>query len=144
MSTVAERLQYLMETHRRPNGKKWTIRQIITILNQHGYANMNRGILASILRGETDPRLSHLRALTSFFNVPMAYFYEPNHPLAEEEALISQAIRNEHVLHIYVEMLRLPKSDREQVAKMYDVIFRQLEVVRDQERIAQRENGSSR
>jgi transcriptional regulator with XRE-family HTH domain len=144
MSTMSERLQYLLETHRRPNGKKWSIRQIVTNLNERGYTQINRQIVAGILNGDADdPRLSHLQALADFFAVPVAYFYEPDHPLAKEEALISEAMRDANIQRIVLEMAGLQKAGRAQVAKLYPVMLKLIEEVRSQEQGMPSENGST-
>jgi transcriptional regulator with XRE-family HTH domain len=138
MPTIAERLRHLLDTHRRPNGKPWSIRHIVASLNAQGYPAITRNIITALLNGTvTDPKLSHLVALAAFFQVPVTYFFESRDAVAEEEALISLAMQDTHIRRIVVETARLSAAGQTNIVKLYPLVLKLIQEERVQEHPAE-------
>lgn len=134
MATIAERLHHLVETHRRPNGKRWSIRQIEAGVAQRGFVGTTRNVIETLLNGSvTDPKMSHLLALAEFFGVPVTYFLESQDAIAEEDALISRAMQDRQIRRIVVETARLSADGQANVTRLYPIVLRLLQEEREQQ-----------
>ena len=134
MPTIAERLRHLLDTYRRPNGKPWSIRQIVARLHTQGHPAITRNIITALVNGTvTDPKSSHLLALADFFQVPVTYFFEPQDAVAEEEALISLAMQDTQIRRIVVETARLSAAGQTNIVKLYPLVLKLIQEEHAQE-----------
>ena len=74
-AVLGERIRYLFEVKRRPDGKKHSYREVIAGIEKAGGPSLSIGYLSLLYRGHKDnPSLDALRAMASFFEVPLSYF----------------------------------------------------------------------
>ena len=72
---IARRLQYLFENQRRPDGKRYSYREVLAAIDASGGPSMSIGYLSQLVTGaRTNPMMDAVQALAKFFNVPLAYF----------------------------------------------------------------------
>lgn len=69
--TLADRLHWLRENHRKENGEKYTWDEVAGALK----GTVSRAYLYKLIKGEkTNPSLQVLEALSGFFGVPIGFF----------------------------------------------------------------------
>ena len=72
---IARRLQYLFDTVRKPDGRRFTYREVLDRIKQQGGPDLSIGYLSQLVTGaRTNPMLDSLVALAGFFRVPLSYF----------------------------------------------------------------------
>lgn len=80
--TVAELIDQLFQTHRRPDGKEYSFHEVSAKLN----GQLSPGYLAKLRNGTSgNPSRQSLLLLCQFFKVPASYFFPELDDLAEEE-----------------------------------------------------------
>ncbi|HEX6499759.1 MAG TPA: XRE family transcriptional regulator [Micromonosporaceae bacterium] len=75
-STIADRLNRLFTTVRRPDGSRWTDRTVAEALTSAGYKVSHTHIWALRTGEATNPPIGTLRALADLFGVAVAYFVD--------------------------------------------------------------------
>jgi transcriptional regulator with XRE-family HTH domain len=90
---IAKKLQFLFETVRKPNGKKYTYREVIEGVAEQGGPKFSIGYLSQLVNGvRTNPMLDSLTAIATFFNVPLSLF-DVSTDTAEAEERMKLAAR---------------------------------------------------
>jgi len=72
---IAKRLQYLFENKRKPDGKRYSYREVLAAIEAQGGPSMSIGYLSQLVTGaRTNPMMDAVQALARFFGVPLSYF----------------------------------------------------------------------
>lgn len=80
--TVAELVDRLFQTHRRPDGKEYSFHEVAAKLD----GQLSPGYLAKLRNGTSgNPSRQSLLLLCQFFKVPASYFFPELDDLAAEE-----------------------------------------------------------
>jgi transcriptional regulator with XRE-family HTH domain len=76
LRSLAQRLDHLFRTVRKPDGKEYSLREVADAITEAG-DSISHAYVGQLRSGEKDdPRMSHLRGLASFFGVPVTYFFD--------------------------------------------------------------------
>ena len=85
---LAKKLQYLFETIRKPDGGKYTYREVLDGIAANGGPSLSIGYLSQLVNGvRKNPMLDSLVALATFFKVPLSYFDIATGPTEAEELM---------------------------------------------------------
>ena len=72
---IASKLQFLFETVRKPDGRKYTYREVLDGIAAHGGPQLSIGYLSQLVNGvRRNPMLDALTAIAGFFKVPLSFF----------------------------------------------------------------------
>jgi transcriptional regulator with XRE-family HTH domain len=72
---IAKKLQFLFETVRKPDGKKYTYREVLDGVVANGGPTLSIGYLSQLVNGvRKNPMLDALTAIAAFFKVPLSFF----------------------------------------------------------------------
>jgi hypothetical protein len=75
--TLAQKINHLFETVRRPDGKSYSNEEVAEAINERGEATISGTYLWYLRRGDRDnPTKKHLEVLARFFDVSPAYFFD--------------------------------------------------------------------
>lgn len=125
---IAERLQYLFEHRRRPDGKRYSYREVLSAIEIQGGPSMSIGYLSQLATGaRTNPMMDAVQALARFFEVPLSYF-DAHEDTAEtnERLKLVAALQNAGVQDVAMRTVGLPPESIELVLSMIDRV-RQVE-----------------
>ena len=99
MSSLADKLDHLFGTYRRPDGKKYTYDDV----EQGTGGEVSHTYVWKLHKGQAaNPGYRKLAALAAFFGVPITYFYDVS-PAAEEhieDLQLARALREDGVQRI--------------------------------------------
>ena len=125
---IAERLQYLFENKRKPDGKKYSYREVIRAIEAQGGASISVGYLSQLVTGvRTNPMMDAIQGLANFFEVPLSYF-DAHEDTSEtnEQLKIVAALRHAGVQDVAMRTVGLPPESINLVLSMIDRV-RQVE-----------------
>src|SRR5579864_2922237 len=72
---IAQRLQYLFDHKRKPDGRRYSYREVLAAIEAAGGPSMSIGYLSQLVTGaRTNPMMDAVQALARFFGVPLSYF----------------------------------------------------------------------
>lgn len=72
---IAKKLQFLFETVRKPDGRKYTYREVLDGIAAQGGPQLSIGYLSQLVNGvRRNPMLDALTAIAGFFKVPLSFF----------------------------------------------------------------------
>ena len=72
---IAKKLQFLFETVRKPDGRKYTYREVLDGIIANGGPTLSIGYLSQLVNGvRKNPMLDALVAIAAFFKVPLSFF----------------------------------------------------------------------
>ncbi|MBS2546908.1 helix-turn-helix transcriptional regulator [Catenulispora sp. NL8] len=119
---IAERLQYLFENKRKPDGKKYSYREAIRAIEDAGGASISVGYLSQLVNGvRTNPMMDAVQGLAKFFGVPLSYFDE--HEDTEEtndQLKLVAALQHAGVQDVAMRTVGLPPESVKLVLSMID------------------------
>ena len=119
---IAERLQYLFENKRKPDGKKHSYREAIRAIEDSGGASISVGYLSQLVNGvRTNPMMDAIQGLAKFFGVPLSYFdeHEDTEETNEQLKLVA-ALQHAGVQDVAMRTVGLPPESVKLVLSMID------------------------
>ncbi|HTJ66710.1 MAG TPA: XRE family transcriptional regulator [Actinospica sp.] len=125
---IAERLRYLFEHKRKPDGKKYSYREVLRAIDEQGGPSMSVGYLSQLVTGvRTNPMMDAIQALAGFFEVPLSYFdANENTEETNQQLKLVAAIRHAGVQDVAMRSVGLPPESVELILSMIDRV-RQVE-----------------
>lgn len=119
---IAERLQYLFENKRKPDGKKYSYREAIRAIEAVGGASISVGYLSQLVNGvRTNPMMDAIQGLAKFFGVPLSYFDEHEDTKETNEQLkLVAALQHSGVQDVAMRTVGLPPESVKLVLSMID------------------------
>ena len=119
---IAQRLQYLFESKRKPDGRKYSYREAIRAIEAQGGASISVGYLSQLVTGvRTNPMMDAIQGLANFFEVPLSYF--DAHENTEETNLqlkLVAALQHAGVQDVAMRTVGLPPESINLVLSMID------------------------
>jgi len=125
---IATRLQYLFENKRRPDGKRYSYREVLAAIDASGGPSMSIGYLSQLVTGaRTNPMMDAVQALAKFFEVPLSYF-DAHENTAETNAQLKliAALQHAGVEDVAMRTVGLPPESVALILGMIDRV-RQVE-----------------
>jgi transcriptional regulator with XRE-family HTH domain len=125
---IAERLQYLFENKRKPDGKKYSYREAIRAIEAAGGTSISVGYLSQLVNGvRTNPMMDAIQGLAKFFGVPLSYFdASENTEETNEQLKLVAALQHAGVQDVAMRTVGLPPESVKLVLSMIDRV-RELE-----------------
>src|SRR5947209_4241795 len=125
---IAQRLRYLFEHKRKPNGKRYSYREVLRAIDAQGGPSMSVGYLSQLVTGvRTNPMMDAVQALAKFFEVPLSYFdAHENTEETNQKLKLVAALRHAGVQDVATRAVGLPPESIELVLSMIDRV-RQVE-----------------
>lgn len=133
---IARRLQYLFENKRRPDGKKYSYREVIRAMEDAGGPSISVGYLSQLVTGvRTNPNMDAMQGLSLVFEVPLSYFdAHENTEETNEQLKLVAALQHAGVQDVAMRTVGLPPESIELVLSMIDRV-RQVEGLPPAERL---------
>ncbi|MBS2965937.1 helix-turn-helix transcriptional regulator [Actinocrinis puniceicyclus] len=127
-SVIAQRLRYLFENKRKPDGKRYSYREVLAAIDAQGGPSMSVGYLSQLVTGvRTNPMMDAVQALAKFFDVPLSYFdAHENTAETNEQLKLVAALRHAGVQDVAMRTVGLPPESIDLVLSMIDRV-RQVE-----------------
>jgi len=127
-SVIAQRLRYLFENKRKPDGKRYSYREVLKAIDERGGPSMSVGYLSQLVTGvRTNPMMDAVQALAAFFEVPLSYFdAHENTAETNEQLKLVAALQHAGVQDVAMRTVGLPPESIELVLSMIDRV-RQVE-----------------
>ena len=134
MSTLAEKLDLLFETIRKPDGKEYSYEDI--------EKGTDKAITAAYVwklrTGKSkNPGYKMLAILSRFFDVPVTYFFSdesvPNEREFAQDLQLARALRKQGVEEIAIRVSDLDKQAKQDILAMIEYV-RQAQGVKDSDR----------
>ncbi|HEV2347552.1 MAG TPA: helix-turn-helix domain-containing protein [Actinocrinis sp.] len=125
---LALRLRYLFENKRRPDGKRYSYREVLKAIDERGGPSMSVGYLSQLVTGvRTNPMMDAVQALAKFFGVPLSYFdaHEDTEETNQRLKLVA-ALQHAGVQDVAMRTVGLPPESIDLVLSMIDRV-RQVE-----------------
>jgi transcriptional regulator with XRE-family HTH domain len=125
---IAQRLRYLFDHKRRPDGKRYSYREVLAAIDAQGGPSMSVGYLSQLVTGvRTNPMMDAVQALAKFFEVPLSYFdAHENTAETNEQLKLVAALQHAGVQDVAMRTVGLPPESIELVLSMIDRV-RQVE-----------------
>jgi transcriptional regulator with XRE-family HTH domain len=125
---IAARLQYLFENKRKPDGKRYSYREVLSAIEAQGGPSMSIGYLSQLVTGaRTNPMMDAVQALAQFFEVPLSYFdAHENTAETNEKLKMVAALQHAGVQDVAMMAVGLPPESIELVMSMIERV-RQIE-----------------
>jgi transcriptional regulator with XRE-family HTH domain len=125
---IAERLRYLFENKRKPDGKKYSYREVLRAIDAQGGPSISVGYLSQLVTGvRTNPMMDAVQALAKFFGVPLSYFdAHENTEETNEQLKLVAALQHAGVQDVALRTVGLPPESINLVLSMIDRV-RQVE-----------------
>lgn len=119
---VARRLQYLLETVRKPDGSRFTYREVLAGIEAQGGPAMSIGYLSQLVTGtRSNPMMDAVQGLARFFKVPITYFDAASDTRETDEQLkIAAALQNAGVQDIALRSAGLAPASRQLLLDLAD------------------------
>jgi len=119
---IAERLRYLFENKRKPDGKKYSYREAIRAIEAAGGASISVGYLSQLVNGvRTNPMMDAIQGLAKFFGVPLSYFDAlENTEETNEQLKLVAALQHAGVQDVAMRTVGLPPESVKLVLSMID------------------------
>ena len=127
-SVIAQRLRYLFDNKRKPDGKKYSYREALRAIDAQGGPSMSVGYLSQLVTGvRTNPMMDAIQALAKFFEVPLSYFdAHENTEETNEQLKLTAALQHAGVQDVAMRTVGLPPESVKLVLGMIDRV-RELE-----------------
>lgn len=125
---LAQRLRYLFENKRKPDGKRYSYREVLKAIDERGGPSMSVGYLSQLVTGvRTNPMMDAVQALAKFFEVPLSYFdaHEDTEETNQRLKLVA-ALQHAGVQDVAMRTVGLPPESIDLVLSMIDRV-RQVE-----------------
>lgn len=125
---IARRLRWLFENKRKPDGGKYSYRDVVRLMQEAGGPSISVGYVSQLVTGaRTNPNLDALQGLSLAFGVPLSYFdeHESTEEINEQLKLVA-AIQHAGVQDVAMRTVGLPPESIELVLSMIDRV-RQIE-----------------
>jgi transcriptional regulator with XRE-family HTH domain len=111
---LARRLDQVLKTRVRPDGRSWTLRQVAEAVSETGVA-LSASYLSQLSKGRrVRPSGAILAALARFFEVPVTYFL-PGSPAEVDTAQVSleliRAMQRNDVREVAIRAANLPEAN---------------------------------
>lgn len=123
-SVIAQRLQFLFDNKRKPDGKKYSYREVLREIDAAGGPSMSVGYLSQLVTGvRTNPMMDAIQALAKFFDVPLSYF--DAHENTEEtnaQLKLVAALQHAGVQDVAMRTVGLPPESVKLVLGMIDMV----------------------
>lgn len=145
LMTLAEKIDTLFQTIRRPNGEQFSHEEVAKACREASGESFSAPYLWQLRTGRrTNPTKRHLEALAQFFKVPTSYFFdeEASTAIAKELELLA-ALRDADVRSVALRAVNLSREGIGTISDMIDVIARR-ERELEQERERERGSGGGR
>jgi transcriptional regulator with XRE-family HTH domain len=125
---IAQRLQYLFDNKRKPDGKRYSYREVLKAIDEQGGPSMSVGYLSQLVTGvRSNPMMDAVQALAKFFEVPLSYFdAHENTAETNEQLKLVAALRHAGVQDVAMRTVGLPPESIDLVLSMIDRV-RQVE-----------------
>jgi transcriptional regulator with XRE-family HTH domain len=125
---IAKRLQHLFENKRRPDGKRYSYREVLAAIDAAGGPTMSIGYLSQLVTGaRTNPMMDAVQALAKFFEVPLSYFdAHENTAETNEQLKLIAALQHAGVQDVAMRTVGLPPESVALILGMIDRV-RQVE-----------------
>jgi transcriptional regulator with XRE-family HTH domain len=119
---LAQRLRYLFENKRRPDGKRYSYRDVLKAIDARGGPSMSVGYLSQLVTGvRKNPMMDAVQALAAFFEVPLSYFdAHENTAETNEKLKLVAALQHAGVQDVATHAVGLPPESIELVLSMID------------------------
>lgn len=130
--TLAERLDRLFRTFRRPGGGEYSNEEVAEALRERGGPTISATYLWQLRKGVRDnPTKKHLEAVAEFFGVPPAYFFDDEAgKRVDAELEMLTALRDSSVRQLALRASGLSAESLSALAEMIDRV-RELEGLPD-------------
>jgi transcriptional regulator with XRE-family HTH domain len=125
---LAQRLRYLFDNKRKPDGKRYSYREVLKAIDERGGPSMSVGYLSQLVTGvRTNPMMDAVQALAKFFEVPLSYFdaHEDTEETNQRLKLVA-ALQHAGVQDVAMRTVGLPPESIDLVLSMIDRV-RQVE-----------------
>jgi transcriptional regulator with XRE-family HTH domain len=131
--TLAERLDHLFSTVRRPDGQEYTNEYVANSVSAKGVTISQSYIWQLRKQKKDNPTLKHLQALAEFFGVPPAYFFddvvagqidEQIEALRVERERLSESGGGNEARLMAMRAGELSPDRRRQVMELLDVVYK--------------------
>lgn len=118
--TLAEKLDFLFRTVRRPGQREYTYEEVATAISRDQQEKISASYIWYLRTGQRDnPTIKHLGALAKFFGVPTAYFIdEPTGERVETELALLAALRDAGVRDVALRAAGLSSESLETIGDM--------------------------
>ena len=119
---IAQRLRYLFDNKRKPDGKKYSYREVLRAIDDQGGPSMSVGYLSQLVTGvRTNPMMDAVQALAKFFEVPLSYFdaHENTEDTNEQLKLVA-ALQHAGVQDVAMRTVGLPPESVKLVLDMIE------------------------
>ncbi|MBS2539432.1 XRE family transcriptional regulator [Catenulispora sp. NF23] len=130
--TLAEKIDILFQTVRRPNRELFSNDEVATACREATGESFSATYLWQLRTGRRDnPTMRHLEALAQFFEVPVAYFFDDDQSsaIARELELLG-VLRDAGVRNVALRALTLSPEGIDTLNDMIDVLVRHEEKAR--------------
>lgn len=78
---IARKLQFLFDTVQKPDGSRYTYREVIDGIQARGGPKISAGYLSQLVTGiRSRPMMDTVQGLARFFDVPVTYFSPMRRP----------------------------------------------------------------
>lgn len=116
--TFADKLNKLFATIRDEQGREYSPEYVVTWLRDHDGPSISTSYLYMLRRGErTNPTKAHIEAVSSFFQMPPAYFFDAEYSEKIDEQLeLLAAMKDSEVRDIALRSASLHGEARRSVA----------------------------
>ncbi|MFJ9697011.1 XRE family transcriptional regulator [Kitasatospora sp. NPDC101183] len=124
--TLAERIEQLFRTVRRPSGAPYSNEEVARSCREAAGERFSTTYMWQLRTGRRDnPTKRHLEALARFFQVPPAYFFddEQSSRIAEELAVL-EALRDTGVREVALRAVTLSPEGLGTISDMIEAIAR--------------------
>lgn len=130
--TLAEKIDILFQTVRRPNRDMFSNDEVATACREATGESFSATYLWQLRTGRRDnPTMRHLEALAQFFGVPVAYFFDDDQSTAiARELELLGVLRDAGVRNVALRALTLSPEGIDTLNDMIDVLVRHEEKAR--------------
>jgi transcriptional regulator with XRE-family HTH domain len=117
---VAEKLEYLFHTVRKPDRREYTNDEVASLILRDQGAEISSSYIWYLRTGQRDnPTLKHLNALATFFGVPAAYFLDDDtSERVEAELALLVAMKDAEVRNIALRAADLSPASLRTIAEV--------------------------
>lgn len=125
-TTLAERIERLFRTVRRPNREPYSNEEVARACREASGESFSTTYLWQLRTGRRDnPTKRHLEALAQFFQVPPAYFFEDEQSARiSEELVLLGALRDAGVRDVALRAVTLSPEGLGTISDMIEAIAR--------------------
>ncbi len=118
--TLTEKINWLFENIRHPNGKEYTYMEVEERTSASGY-RVSAPYIWNLRKGKSDnPSWLILRGLAQFFGISVTYFYDDH--LNDDKLLrvkLEAAMQNDEVQEIAIRVTKMEESQRHSLLEFW-------------------------